>query len=252
MSNFSESHGRLEWGTGATIGFSLVCWLAMFVAQLLAVVAIIWVRHNGDAQIETSDLAESLINDGAVLGVATIFGAIIGIGLVLVIIKLRRGASVSEYLALVPISRKTLGYVIAITAGFIVVSDSLSFLLGRPIVPQFMVEAYQTRTWPVLFWVAVVVAGPALEEIFFRGFIFAGLRKSRLGDIGSIAVISLVWALFHTQYGIFDITSIFFIGILFGAIRIKTGSLWSTFAMHVFANFVATTETALYVSKVMG
>lgn len=247
-----ESHDSPRWGAGATIGFSLACGLVITMAQLVAIGIVAATRIEPGSEPDIEKLLDGLTGDGGMLAVMTIVGAVVGIALVLGIIKLKRGASVVEYLALKPIPAKTLGIVLAIAAAFIVASDSLSLLLGRSIVPEFGQETYATRTWPVLFWVALVVAAPALEEVYFRGFILAGLRRSRLGDIGAIVVIAAVWALLHTQYGLYEIVTILVQGVVLGIVRIRTGSLWSVLVMHAFSNLVATVEAALHASGAFG
>ena len=49
-----------------------------------------------------------------------------------------------------------------------------------------------------------------------------------------------------------EIAIIFVLGVLFGIVRIKTGSLWSTFAIHASYNLVTMIETAWYVRNLVG
>jgi membrane protease YdiL (CAAX protease family) len=86
---------------------------------------------------------------------------------------------------------------------------------------------------------ATVVFAPLFEEVFFRGFLFEGFRYSKLGPAGAIFVTSIVWAGFHMQYGLFQIASIFVLGIILGVVRYRTNSLWPPLAMHVFNNLLA-------------
>ena len=85
------------------------------------------------------------------------------------------------------------------------------------------------------------------EEIFFRGFLFQGIRYSRLGPIGAIGITSFFWAAIHLQYDIYGIATIFALGILFGIARLKTGSIHLLMVMHSLASLVATIEMVLSV-----
>jgi membrane protease YdiL (CAAX protease family) len=248
VNDSGTSVGKKVWGPWATVGFGL----ALVVTQLLVVGVIAAVQHNTDSQFYTSAFLENLAKDGSSLGISVCASAIAGIAFVLLIIKLRKGASIAEYLALIPISWKTIVGAIALVAGFIVVWDGITIMLGKPIVTQFMVDAYQKETWPVVYWVALVIAAPAVEEISFRGFLLEGFRRSRLGDFGAISLTALAWALLHIQYGIYEMAIIFALGVLFGIVRIKTGSLWSACAMHASCNLVAMIETAWYVKNLVG
>ena len=90
------------------------------------------------------------------------------------------------------------------------------------------------------------------EETFFRGFLFEGFRHSRIGIAGTIVLTALIWALFHVQYGIYEIVTIFVMGIILGIVRLDTRSLWSTLLMHAFSNLIATLEIAINVNALVG
>lgn len=123
---------------------------------------------------------------------------------------------------------------LAISAGWIILPDTLSLLLDRPI-SEIIVEVYDTSEWPSLLRVATIIFAPVLEEVFFCGFPFEGFRQSRLSFIGAIGLTALVWSLFHVQYAVYEIATIFVFGIVLGIVRLKTGSLWSPMLMHVFS-----------------
>jgi membrane protease YdiL (CAAX protease family) len=112
-----------------------------------------------------------------------------------------------------------------------------------------MVNIYNTSVWPPLLWLALVIFTPALEETFFRGFLFEGFRQSRIGVIGAIGLTTLIWAALHVQYDIYGMFIIFIMGILLGIARFKTGSLWSSLLMHAFFNFVATLQVAMNINS---
>jgi uncharacterized protein len=113
--------------------------------------------------------------------------------------------------------------------------------------PGFTVDAFKTSVWPGLFGVAVVIFAPLFEETFFRGFLFKGLKESAVGAVGTILLTSLLWALLHLQYNIFGMAQIFVLGLVFGAIRLKTNSLWAPLSLHVFWNLAALISAAIIV-----
>jgi membrane protease YdiL (CAAX protease family) len=88
---------------------------------------------------------------------------------------------------------------------------------------------------------------PIFEEIFFRGFLFQGIRYSRLGPIGAIGMTSFFWAIIHLQYDVYGITTLFALGLLFGIARLKTGSIHLLMVMHSVTSLVATIEMVLYI-----
>ena len=127
-------------------------------------------------------------------------------------------------------------------------ADALTMLLGRPVIPEFMIDAYQTAGFVPLLWVALVVMAPVFEEIFFRGFIFPGIRNSRLGVTGAIVLTSLAWAACHVQYDLYHMTVIFGMGIVLGVARWRTESVYPPMATHAALNLVATVQVAVYLA----
>jgi len=118
----------------------------------------------------------------------------------------------------------------------------------RPM-PSWMVDSYKTAGVLPLFWFTLVIAAPIFEELLFRGFLFEGLRYSRIGNLGAIIITSALWASIHLQYELFEVVSIFLIGLLFGYAKIKTGSLYTSIIMHALMNLAATVQVALLVNQ---
>ena len=95
---------------------------------------------------------------------------------------------------------------------------------------------------PVLV-VALLVAAPVVEEVFFRGFLFKGLAASAVGAGGAILLTSLLWAGIHLQYDVYGKGLIFTVGLFLGVVRWRTGSVTLTVMLHGMINAVATTQT---------
>jgi len=109
-----------------------------------------------------------------------------------------------------------------------------------------MSEAYATAGSLPLLWLALVIAAPLFEELFFRGFLFAGLVSSRLGAVWTIAITAFVWGAIHLQYEAVDIIIICLLGLILGLARLKTDSVYTPIALHSFTNLVATIETSIF------
>ena len=153
-------------------------------------------------------------------------------------------------MALVPPSRREMLFAIGCLVVTLVAFDGVTWLLGRDIIPRFMIDAYTSARSPaavVLLFLAIVVIAPICEEIAFRGFLFRGLNSSFVGIAGAIVLTSAGWALMHVQYDWFVIFQIFLLGVLFGWLRWASGSTILTIVLHVIANFSAFAQTVIKV-----
>ena len=151
-----------------------------------------------------------------------------------------------QYLHFNPITISIFFRWLGAIAFFALIWDGVTLLFGRQIVPEFMTQAYETADILPLFWIALIGASPLLEELFFRGFLFEGIRYSRLGPLGAVILTSIIWATMHIQYGAYEIISIWLLGLLLGFAKLKTQSIYTTIGMHSLANLWATIEVAVY------
>lgn len=83
---------------------------------------------------------------------------------------------------------------------------------------------------------ALAVWTPITEEIFFRGFIFAGLIP-RLGPRWSMAASAAIFSAFHFNLGV--VVPIFATGLILAWLYRRTGSLWPGIAAHAGQNALA-------------
>ncbi|MCL2827690.1 MAG: CPBP family intramembrane metalloprotease [Oscillospiraceae bacterium] len=130
---------------------------------------------------------------------------------------------------------------------------ALAFLLNRilfSILPELpspnndvVMEMAVLEFWP-MFAVAVLLA-PVVEEIFFRGVMFAPLRN--VSRLLAYAVSSLAFGLWHViQFLIFDFSPLLFVtaliyvpaGIALAWVYERSGSIWTPIALHAFINAV--------------
>ncbi len=234
------------WGFWPTIGLSaavFLVFLGISVAILFAIAAAITANN---ANADFGEFVEAAATDGFVAFLGISLAAPLCTGLVLLLIKWKATLSVEAYLCLVPVGAGTALIWFAFLASVLVGSDLLTHSLGRPMVPEVMVELYRTSHFVALPWFAIVFAGPIFEEVFFRGFMFRGIGASALGNPGAIGITAFTWAAMHIQYDAYGLATVFVLGLLLGLARAVTGSLYLTTAMHMVTNAIATIEIHLF------
>jgi membrane protease YdiL (CAAX protease family) len=243
----SDDISAKPWGLWATLGFSAII-LALFSAlQILVATFFVSLAKAEHPELDLEVYAKSLSSNGFCIAIMVVVSGLICTALTLLFAKLRKNISVKNYIGFKePLKREWVQWLL-ILAAFLFLSDGVSLLLHEPIVPPFMVDAYKTASSLPALLFAIVVVAPIFEEIFFRGFLFQGIRYSRLGPMGAIGITSLLWAVIHLQYDIYGITTVFALGLLFGIARLKTDSIHLLMVMHSLTSLVATMETALYI-----
>ena len=247
LSPSSDEIKAKPWGFWATLGFSAIIFALFFALQFLMMIAFLSLAKTQHPELNLEVYAESLSSNGFFLAITVIVSGLICAPLTLLFAKLRKNISVKNYIGFRrPLKREWVRWLL-ILAAFLFLSDGVSLLLRQPIVPPFMVDAYKTAPFLPALLFAIIVVAPIFEEVFFRGFLFQGIRYSRLGPIGAIGITSFFWAIIHLQYDIYGIATIFVLGLLFGIVRVKTDSIYLLMVMHSLASLVATMETALYV-----
>lgn len=86
----------------------------------------------------------------------------------------------------------------------------------------------------------IVAVAPITEELFFRGFMFAGMRR-RLPFAAAAAISAALWGLFHyTGAGTWGVVlQLAVFGIALSWLYERTGSIWPPIAIHAFNNALA-------------
>ena len=247
LSPSSDEIEARPWGFWATLGFSAIIFGLFCALQLLIVIGFLSVAKTQHPELDLEVYVKSLSSDGFFLAVITVVSGLICTPLTLLFTKLRKNISVKNYIGFREPSKSEWLKWISILAAFLFLSDMVSLLLHQPIVHPFMVDAYKTASFLPGLLFAIIIVAPIFEEIFFRGFLFQGIRYSRLSPIGAIGITSLFWAVIHLQYDVYGITTLFALGLLFGIARLKTDSIHLLMVMHSLVSLVAAMETILYV-----
>ncbi len=234
------------WGFWPTIGFSCVIGIVYIFIQVIvvAIFAVVAVLQTPDLDID--QFADSLQTNGLLLAIATCAAAPFAVGLTVLFAKGRKEITIREYLCLHRVGWKEICKWSFVVLVFVGCFDTLTFLIRRPIVPEFMTSAYTTAYFAPLLWLAFVIVAPLCEEIFFRGFLFKGIEHSRLRPAGAVIITSLTWSIMHIQYDIYGIVSLFIGGLLLGLARVRSNSVYPPIAMHILQNLIATVEVIVY------
>jgi len=228
--------GTILWGIGVA---------SAFIVLQIAVTLFLVLRGRADVSpSQLASLLQSAQNDGFVLAVNTIVTAAVCVPLILGIAALKRQSRIKDYFALEPVPLRALAWWLGSLIVFIALSDALTALLGKPVVPAFMRATYASSHPGWLFWLALVVAAPLFEETFFRGFLYKGFAASALGPVAAIAITAGLWAAIHLQYDFYGMVSIFFLGLFLGAARSLSESLVVPVLLHAASNVVAIAEAA--------
>lgn len=236
---------RKPWGLWATIGFSLAVVAAFVAIQTVLIIGYMVVYMLANPQADFNKFARGLECNGLCLSLVSWGSMPACWALTLLFVKLRGGWNVRDYLAIKPVSMRSMLGWLGLLLVFVAASDLLTCLLGRPIVPECMVKTFQTAYSLPLLYATLMIASPVFEETLFRGFMVPGILRSRLGAVGAILIPAAGWSLMHVQYDVYSIAHIFVGGILLGAARLKTRSLYPPLAMHALMNLIATIEAAL-------
>jgi membrane protease YdiL (CAAX protease family) len=98
----------------------------------------------------------------------------------------------------------------------------------------------------VVFLLLVVLAWTTIafgEEMFYRAFLITQLgdvfQKSKLGTALALIASSIIFGFAHVVEGPLGVANTFFMGLIFGAIYLRTGrNLWVTIIAHGLANTI--------------
>lgn len=115
---------------------------------------------------------------------------------------------------------------------YVVIATALDydFLLPEAQIPE---EVFDNGHLQVLAGISIVFLAPVVEEVFFRGFIFAGLRRI-IGLWPAAIISSLLFAVVHAQSGL--VIPFTVVGLLLAYLYHRSKSIYVPVAMHFFFN----------------
>jgi len=236
------------WGFTGTLVWTTVIAFSFILIQIAVMIVFIQFEYADAAPAEIEKIMKEIQNNGLFLSIATIATFIGCSSIIMGIIKLKKGSNIKHYLGLNLVNLTSARHWFFIFIGLMFLSELLTFSLGKPLVPEFVTTLYSSTDSLFLLWIAIVIAAPIFEELFFRGFIITGLSSTFMGPIGAIALSSVAWAAIHIQYDLYLIMTIFVFGLVLGYVRLKTNSVLLTIGLHSFMNLASMIETYIILS----
>ncbi|MGV7220926.1 MAG: CPBP family intramembrane glutamic endopeptidase [Nitrospinales bacterium] len=235
-----------RWGLWATIGFSIIIVAVYFLSAILVAAVMTFIEMSHNPNLNPVEYGAVLAASGFYLSLIWVVSALMCTGFIILFSELRAGITVKQYLGLT--SARPMDFIgwTGITLILIGALTVLSFTIE--VQENFMVEIYSSAENKILFMVGIVLAAPIFEELLFRGFLFEGIRDSKLGAVGAVLATSLLWASIHTQYEILGISYIIIFGIILGIAKIKTRSIYLVIFMHALNNFISVAEVAYFLN----
>jgi membrane protease YdiL (CAAX protease family) len=185
-------------------------------------------------------LAAVVIGFSDLLPVAVDAGVLINLGEALLLIPVwwfatRKHGAGREALGLRPYKRSILNLGFALLALFYLFNFAYSLALASFNLEREVdiVALLSELSSPWLLFLGGVVVAPLVEEVYFRGFVFAGLRE-RYGWLHAASISSAMFALLHFQ--LWNLLPIFLLGFLFAYLYQRSGSIWPGILLHAAVN----------------
>ena len=108
-------------------------------------------------------------------------------------------------------------------------------ITGKPIQGDVL-EALSQINWSIWLWIGGAFAAPVVEEAFFRGFVFGGL-KGHMDWKWAALISSFLFGIMHA-----DLTTLLpatIIGFCFAYLYQKSNSIWPGIIIHITNNALA-------------
>jgi hypothetical protein len=144
---------------------------------------------------------------------------------------------------------KTLGLGCGLLVGgyaIIMVHNALLYFLGVGTQGEAIMKMLAELDSPVWFFLVAVVFAPFVEEIFFRGFLFQGLRQ-RYGWINAMLLSSAVFAAAHLDLVVLIPT--FILGNVLAYVYHRSNSVWPGILLHFLINAFSSCVTWLVIQN---
>lgn len=134
--------------------------------------------------------------------------------------------------------------VLAVTYPLIILHNVILLLLGVETQGNAITQLIHRMDSPWVFALSAVVLAPLAEEIFFRGFLFAGFRQ-RYGWVPALLISSAIFGASHIQLAAFIPT--FLLGAVLAYAYHRSNSIWPGMILHFLVNGTAMLITLLAV-----
>jgi membrane protease YdiL (CAAX protease family) len=227
----------VPWKVRDGIVVFLMAWIGLPLAIQLALMVVgqySSVIHTWDVALGNGNIVASFI--------MAALNAACGLGLVWLYLRRYHAGWVDVGLRRFKLWQAAL-LIAAIYAAFIILVAA-AFALISALVPAFNANQAQTNefTSPTsagtryLSLIALVIIPPIIEEIVFRGFLFAALTK-RVGVVLGAVISSALFAFAHLQFNVSIYT--FVLGLLLCFMYYRLRSIWPGIFFHALNNYIA-------------
>lgn len=115
----------------------------------------------------------------------------------------------------------------------VIVNNLIMVALGVVTQADVISDLLSELDSPYLFAFVTAIVAPITEELFFRGFLFKGLRE-KYGWVNALMFSSIIFALFHGQ--IATLIPTFLLGALFAYMYQRTESVYPGMILHFIVN----------------
>jgi uncharacterized protein len=115
----------------------------------------------------------------------------------------------------------------------VIINNLIMLALGVITQAETIFDLLGNLESPVLFVIVGVILAPVLEELFFRGFLFKGLRE-KYGWKAALVISSVIFSVFHLQVA--TLLPMFLLGGLFAYLYQRTESVFPGMIMHFLVN----------------
>ena len=207
---------------GGVLALIIAMVTAFFMSQLIGVYVAGKVLLPAASTSSVGNIFFFGSSDGTVVSVSIIISLILLTALSVLIVHLR-GSNVRQYLALKPFSLAMGIGLLGLLLLFIISSELLTYLLDKnPL--TFVDPLYQSVSSVWLLVVAIVFVAPIYEELVFRGLLWSAIAEQfseQRGALVASIVTSLIFAIIHLQYGLYEISTLVVLALVFCYARIK-------------------------------
>ncbi len=223
---------RAHWGYREVLGLMAVGVLA----QVLSVVLGVMVAERFWAS--SPEEARNLVGSEPLLAVAVqLLGWLPVLAYIVLIVRHRYGIPLHPGLAWTRPADSALKYV---RLGALLALGSLvaSMAVGDPDQPSPMQELFANRETLWILALFGVLVAPVLEELAFRGFLFAAFEHAHGPWVALILTSGIFASLHGAQYGWQwpQLTVLVVVGAVFGLVRIRSGSCQASTIVHATYN----------------
>jgi membrane protease YdiL (CAAX protease family) len=100
----------------------------------------------------------------------------------------------------------------------------------------------------IIAGISIVLIAPVIEEIFFRGFLLRSL-SNKIGIFWGSILSAGIFSIFHLQLQ--NIIPIFILALIMNSLVIKSKSIITSIAFHIFNNAIAFTIEVLFLKEII-